>query len=171
MDLAKTSFMTRALPLVAVAALVLNDHVLKQHFPGLITGKLSDFAGLFFFPLFLADVLSIMRRPSSRVLIGTCLATAIVFALVKTTAIGHSVYCVGLGMLQAPLRGGYHRVRMTMDATDLVALVAIVGAYLYATRSFGTAVAASRLDGRGAVPGPARHEHDAVIATNACHQR
>jgi tetratricopeptide (TPR) repeat protein len=38
----------------AVATLVLNDHVLKQAFPGLITGKLSDFAGLFAFAVFLS---------------------------------------------------------------------------------------------------------------------
>ena len=57
MKSAPTAFMTRLAPLVAVAVLVSNDHVLKQHFPGLITGKLSDFAGLFFFPLFLTDVM------------------------------------------------------------------------------------------------------------------
>lgn len=31
---------------VAVATLVLNDHLLKQTWPGWFTGKLSDFAGL-----------------------------------------------------------------------------------------------------------------------------
>ncbi|HEY6126041.1 MAG TPA: hypothetical protein VIV63_15415 [Steroidobacteraceae bacterium] len=31
---------------LALAALLINDHVLKQSYPGLITGKLSDFAGL-----------------------------------------------------------------------------------------------------------------------------
>src|SRR5262245_57296469 len=38
----------------AVSALVVNDHVLKQAYPGLITGKLSDFAGLFAFAVFLS---------------------------------------------------------------------------------------------------------------------
>jgi hypothetical protein len=32
--------------LLALTVLLVNDHVLKQAFPGLITGKLSDFAGL-----------------------------------------------------------------------------------------------------------------------------
>jgi hypothetical protein len=41
----------------AVAALVVNDHVLKQAFPGLITGKLSDFAGPFALAVFLSVVI------------------------------------------------------------------------------------------------------------------
>jgi len=124
----------RPLPLLAIALLVINDHVLKQAYPGVLTGKLSDFAGLFFFPLFLGDLL---RRRS---LVGVCLATAVVFALVKTTAIGHEIYCVGLGALQWPFRvlnAGHavalKRVRMTMDATDLVALVGVPLAFVYAT--------------------------------------
>lgn len=163
----KTSLMSRALPLLVVAVLVVNDHVLKQCFPGFVTGKLSDFAGLFFFPLFLTDAIGWMFRSRARhVLMGTCIATAIVFALVKTTALGHSLYCVGLGALQAPFRGSFHRVRMTMDATDLVALVAILGAYVYASRSFRTAAAAPGLDG-SAVPRPTRHELSAVVTADA----
>ena len=164
-------FMGRVAPLVAVAVLVLNDHVLKQHFPGFVTGKLSDFAGLFFFPLFLVDLMGLVRRPSRGLLIGACIATAVVFALAKTTALGHSIYCVGLGALQAPFRGSYHRVRMTMDVTDLVALVAIVGAFFYATRRLDAATATARLDGGGAAPGPASHEPSAVAGANALHER
>ncbi|MEP6623738.1 MAG: hypothetical protein ABJC79_04800 [Acidimicrobiia bacterium] len=33
--------------IVAVALLALNDHVLKAASPGLVTGKVSDFTGLF----------------------------------------------------------------------------------------------------------------------------
>ena len=42
-------------PLAAVAILVVNDHFLKGSglLPAWLTGKLSDFAGLFFFPLLL----------------------------------------------------------------------------------------------------------------------
>jgi hypothetical protein len=41
----------------SVAALVLNDQIFKQAFPGLITGKLSDFAGVFAFAVFLSVVI------------------------------------------------------------------------------------------------------------------
>ena len=40
-------------PLAAVMLLAFNDHYLKRHHPSFLTGKLSDFAGTFFFPLFL----------------------------------------------------------------------------------------------------------------------
>jgi hypothetical protein len=44
---------SRPLPLAAVALLLLNDHWLKGSglLPGAVTGKLSDVAGLFFFPV------------------------------------------------------------------------------------------------------------------------
>ena len=44
---------------LAVAVLVINDHVLKGLAPGLLTGKLSDLAGLLFFPLLLASVVEL----------------------------------------------------------------------------------------------------------------
>ena len=136
---------SRGLPLFCVAVLALNDHVLKQRFPGFVTGKVSDFAGLFFFPLLLTDALTFALRSKARTtLVGACIATAIVFTLVKTWFPAHALYCEGLGILQWPvralaavLRDGAPRmparVRMTMDPTDLVALVSIVGAFLYAT--------------------------------------
>lgn len=36
--------------LIAIGTLVINDHLLKQSWPSLLTGKLSDVAGLSFFP-------------------------------------------------------------------------------------------------------------------------
>ena len=48
------------IPIAAMVILGINDHILKGsgYLPGLITGKLSDFAGLFFFPLFLTALLN-----------------------------------------------------------------------------------------------------------------
>jgi hypothetical protein len=49
-------------PLAALALLALNDHVLKHAWPQpWITGKLSDFAGLFVFPLVLTSLWSVGR--------------------------------------------------------------------------------------------------------------
>lgn len=143
------SLVSRALPLAAIAVLVVNDHILKQRFPGLVTGKLSDFAGLFFFPLFLADALGFVGLRTRRVLVAACIATAVVFALVKTTELGHEAYCIGLGALQWPFRALAHgswpalgRVRMTMDVTDLVALTSVVAAYRYARARSASSIAA-----------------------------
>jgi hypothetical protein len=136
----------RGLPLLAVAVLVVNDHVLKQHCPGIVTGKLSDFAGLFFFPLLLTDALAAMRPgvvERRRLLAGACVATVLVFALVKTWGLAHDAYSVGLGAFQWPFRAAaalvrsgslplLRRVRMTMDPTDLVALIAVLASYRYA---------------------------------------
>jgi Tetratricopeptide repeat len=41
----------------ALGGLLLNDHVLKQAFPGVVTGILSDFLGLFAFAVFLSVAL------------------------------------------------------------------------------------------------------------------
>ena len=43
--------------LVAVLVLVVNDHVIKQAWPGVISGKLSDFAYCFLLPLVLISAL------------------------------------------------------------------------------------------------------------------
>jgi hypothetical protein len=123
--------------LAAIALLVLNDHVLKPRFPGLVTGKLSDVAGLVFFPLLLSALLS--RVPGARAvaparLLAACVvATAIAFALVKTWAPATRAYEIGLGLLQWPFRvagalargeapGGPRPVLLVRDPTDLVAL-------------------------------------------------
>ena len=49
----------------SLVLLALNDHVLKQAWPGWVTGKLSDLAGLVVAPLVLAVALAVtgVRRP------------------------------------------------------------------------------------------------------------
>lgn len=48
----KLEFFTSFWFLLALTLLLLNDFVLKETFANWFTGKLSDFAGLFVFPLF-----------------------------------------------------------------------------------------------------------------------
>ncbi|MFZ5481657.1 MAG: hypothetical protein ACOZNI_33145 [Myxococcota bacterium] len=110
---------------VAIAAIVVlaaNDHWGKAAYPGLVTGKLSDFAGLLFFPLLLQGLVELFtRRVDRRVLVASAIATAVVFALVKTTPFVE-VYRWGLGLLQAPVRGAWRPVHVEQDPTDLVAI-------------------------------------------------
>lgn len=127
--------------LTAIAVLVLNDHVLKQAWPGFITGKLSDVAGMVFFPLFLQGLCEIAQawarpgawRPSRRVLVAAAIATAVVFAAVKVFPFAGDVYRSGLGLLQWPWRAAAAalvgegvpvpaRVALVQDAGDLIAL-------------------------------------------------
>jgi hypothetical protein len=42
--------------LLAIGILLINDHVLKSAWPGAVTGKLSDIAGLVFFPLLVQEI-------------------------------------------------------------------------------------------------------------------
>ena len=63
--------------LVALVVLLINDHVLKDAFPGVVTGKLSDFAGLFAFAVFFASA-----APRRAAMI--CCASGAVFAWWKS---------------------------------------------------------------------------------------
>jgi hypothetical protein len=68
--------------LVAVFVLLLNDHLFKQVWPGFVTGKLSDVAGLVVAPPLVALVLA--RRAD----LGGVLGTGVLFVLVKATDAG-----------------------------------------------------------------------------------
>jgi hypothetical protein len=108
--------------LLAMGVLAVNDHWAKAAYPGWLTGKLSDFAGLLFFPLLLQGLVELVtRRADRRVLVACAIAAAVVFALVKTTPLVE-VYRWGLGLLQAPVRGAIRPVDVVQDPTDLVAL-------------------------------------------------
>ena len=89
----------------AVVVLAVNDHVLKQRWPGLITGKLSDVAGVFV----VAVVLSIVARRTS-VGIATTAAGFIAIKLSATAA-----------MVVAPVLGGV----TLQDPSDLLALAVL----------------------------------------------
>lgn len=113
------------LPLAAVAVLAVNDHLLKgaSILPTWITGKLSDFAGLFFFPVLLAAVARGVGRlarvapasPKERdfrafLAVGMPALTALGFAAVKLSAFVNERVAATWGV-------------MVMDATDLWALL------------------------------------------------
>jgi hypothetical protein len=130
------------LPLAAIALLLVNDHLLKAAWPGIVTGKLSDFCGLAYFPLFLVAVWELATQRfaplgSRRVLILATLATGAAFAAVKTVPIAAATYSVGLGWLQwlaGGAQGTPQLVAIAMDATDLVALPALLVAYWVGSR-------------------------------------
>lgn len=128
--------------LAALGLLLLNDHVLKQAWPGPVTGKLSDLAGLVLFPIVLVSgwelILALAgrwRRPSLRALGLTAMATATAFALMKTDPLGAAVagqlFGLGRWLLALPvhaLAGQLPPVTSTIvvvDPTDLVAVPAV----------------------------------------------
>jgi hypothetical protein len=140
---------TRAVPadgllhpvsVAAVVVLLANDHVWKALSPGWATGKLSDFAGLAFFPLFLVGALEVLlfaagkwNGPSRRAALLASGATAAAFVFVKSTDMGTSAWSLATGLGQwapgtalglligepiQPLRG----TLVVRDSTDLIAL-------------------------------------------------
>jgi hypothetical protein len=102
--------------LLALAVLALNDHVLKQAAPGVVTGKLSDVAGLVVAPPLLAVALAILRVPRPAQV--SLVATGVGFTLAKTTEWGVDT-ANAVWSLVWP-------TGMLRDPTDLVALPALV---------------------------------------------
>lgn len=100
---------------LALVVLVLNDHVLKQAWPGWVTGKLSDVAGLVVAPLLLSAALAALRvRRSLPVAVAM---TGAGFVVVKASA-------EGAALVSALWSVGFPTV-MRADATDLLALPAL----------------------------------------------
>lgn len=166
-------------PLVAtsLAVLVANDHWLKAHWPGLVTGKVSDLAGLTFFPLVLIALLEGVRGVRRwTVGAGRCgpdrvaasvtelhiaaAVTGVAFAAVKASVTVAGWYSDALGWMQWPVRaalatvGGavvphQHPIVVRADPWDLVALPAVVVAVWAGRR----AIAVTRVGcARSAVP-------------------
>jgi hypothetical protein len=90
----------------SVALLAVNDHVLKARWPGLITGKLSDIAGVILIGI-AATALTGRATLSAR-------STAVAFTLLKTWP--------PVAAWAAPILGGVTRT----DPTDLIVLLALI---------------------------------------------
>ena len=103
---ATASLLLHPLFLAALAVLWLNDHVLKERWPGLVTGKLSDVAG----PVVVAFVIATISGRRDVAVGGTALG----FTALKLSP--------AVAVLAAPVLGGVTRT----DPTDLVGLVALV---------------------------------------------
>ena len=163
------------LPLGMLALLLANDHILKVHYPGWVSGKLSDVAGLALLPfvlLALADLAATasarIPAPGRRMVVACILATAAIFTAMQVTPLGADAYRLGLGVAQWPfhamallLQGApipsLHPVQLTPDPSDLLALPATAAALLFisggrsAPRANGTSQVDRAVD-RRAIP-------------------
>ncbi|GDX81409.1 hypothetical protein LBMAG42_32200 [Deltaproteobacteria bacterium] len=120
--------------LSALLVMVVNDHWAKAAHPGLVTGKLSDFAGVCFFPFLLVAIAELAGlRGRERLSRAAGLATAFVFVLVETSTLAGNAYAWGVGAMQWPVwallsgvRGEtspvWGAVPHVVDAADLIAL-------------------------------------------------
>jgi hypothetical protein len=113
---------------LSIALLLVNDHILKVLYPSWITGKLSDFAGLFFFPFIVAAglgfLLSKYKVPSIRVGQIAFGLVGIWFILLKTLpAMNFLTTDLTSLLLGIP-------TKFVMDPSDLAALFAMFPAWI-----------------------------------------
>jgi hypothetical protein len=130
------------LALLALATWAVNDHVLKAQWPGAITGKLSDVAGLLVFPLVLQAAVEVVgttiRRPtvlaSRRVLLVAIVASGVVFSAVQLFPVAGEAYRFVWGWLAWPLdgfpRGRPAGVTLTQDPTDVLVLPVLLATWV-----------------------------------------
>lgn len=112
--------------LSSLAVLVLNDHVLKGSglLPGVVTGKLSDFAGLVVAPVLLAALLhallpALVRVRTRAAFTAAHVAVGAVFSAIQIVPWFADAWSAAMAALGAPWA-------ITMDPTDLLALPALV---------------------------------------------
>ncbi|MFY9621844.1 MAG: hypothetical protein WAQ99_18670 [Pyrinomonadaceae bacterium] len=105
--------------LAALFLLLLNDFFLKSYLHNALTGKLSDFAGLFVFPLFWA---TLFPRARSWIYFGT----VVFFAFWKSHA--------SQGLIENWNSIGLLSIGRTVDYSDLWALAVLPFSYVYGLR-------------------------------------
>lgn len=128
---------------LALVVLVVNDQVLKAAWPGVVTGKLSDVAGLIVAPLVVQAAWEVIQwvagrwsGPSARVLAIAIVTVGVTFAAVQVWPPATDLYRGAMGVAQWPLRllaslvTGTPRpnlvpVQTVADAADLLALPAL----------------------------------------------
>lgn len=113
--------------LLSIGLLLINDHVLKIVAPSWITGKLSDLAGLFFFPFVLMAVLGLvldrLQVPPRRTSVIAFTITAVWFLLIKLV---HPVNAATEELLSHLLNVP---VQIILDPSDLIALPVLIPAW------------------------------------------
>lgn len=111
--------------LVAIGLLLLNDHLLRRIWPSALTGKLGDFAWLFFIPLLVAVLITLVlpgRGPRRAAAVGWLAfgSVAVVFTAAKTVPVAHETV-VALAEHVFGFTVGWRR-----DPTDLIGLIALL---------------------------------------------
>ena len=142
------------LAIAAMAVVMVNDRVLKVRYPSELTGKLSDVAGLIFFPLLVVAVAEgirwLVRRDrwtlTPRAVIAVSLAIGVAFVSMKTWHPAGELYRTVMGVVLWPVDAiaaliggeglpGLERIALVEDRTDLVALPALLAPGWIATRT------------------------------------
>lgn len=141
--------------IASLALLIANDHVFKALARGtpwsVVTGKVSDVAGLVFLPVLIVAALEVLatwrgryRGPSPRQAVVVAVVVAVLFTGMKTSDVVGEAYAWTLGALQWPFRAllatlrdvavpAWQPVAHVVDPTDVVGVVG-VGVVVWQTR-------------------------------------
>ncbi len=160
--------LTHPIWIAALALLVFNDHFLKAaELSPMLSGKLSDFAGLLVAPVLLAAVIGVKSR---RGLWLSAAAVGTVFAAINVSPAIAASWDAAVSMLVP--------YRTTVDPTDLMALVMLpLGLVMFGpamaegiTRSRKRRTAQYALAAIGVVMCTATSEDDSCSADSDCRQ-
>jgi hypothetical protein len=127
--------------IAALVVVIVNDRVLKVRYPSEVSGKLSDFAGLVFFPLFMVAAIEAVRwlyrrsswQLTSRAVVVAVVVVGVAMVAIKTWQPAGDLYRTVMGAVLYPVdavssvaRGDglpiLGRVNLVQDRTDLFAL-------------------------------------------------
>lgn len=129
-------FFIHPLPLFAVVLTAVNDHYLKYQFSGILTGKLSDFTGLFYFPLFLCAIIVLLVRLVQKdfvfnrgLLLVAIVLTDVVFCVMKLNSSFKDLFVQWFS-------DHVFAIAVTSDPIDLIALSASLVCYFFGRRFF-----------------------------------
>lgn len=100
---------------ISVFMLFFNDHYLKFNYTSFLTGKISDFCFLFFFPILLIALFSIKNKKAR---LGVYIFTAALFSLINISPVFSDQF------VQLLKYAGIH-FKLWPDLSDLVALLII----------------------------------------------
>lgn len=130
-SISQGNFFLRPLPLVAVVLMALNDHVLKYRYPGLVTGKLSDFLGVFYFPIFLLALVVLLPGRGTRL---SRVGILVAIALTDSLLIGVKTSPAIAAWVSAVFHAWLFDIKIAADPTDLWALTMNPVSYWYLAR-------------------------------------
>lgn len=115
------SLLLSPLFIIGLFLLLLNDFYLKEAVPGILTGKLSDFAGLFIFPLFCSAFF-----PKRKLTI--YVSTALFFIFWKSP--------FSQFIIDGWNSFGIFSIGRIVDFTDLIALAILPFSFLYSSQNY-----------------------------------
>jgi len=121
--LRKTKLLIHPYFILSLLVLIINDYIGKPLMPGILTGKLSDFSGLFVFIVFLYVIFPFNAKTISAIKY-LCIFVGIFFTLWKLAPVEY-IFDSLQSVIHIPMP---HRVK---DITDLSALIMLPISYFF----------------------------------------